>query len=484
MLQLSQSCIRVRTNLTDLLVHSSCITSCSLLTCSSPATAPYCGYYAFVFDVDYTYWNFGCSTLPYSLFVDLIPTTTDGSTSTDVVLNGGGSSSITATASTIFIVSQSTDNTQTNTPTIFVAPGASIVTSASTGSSSTSVPNIGSHSKSSTPIGAIVGGVIGGIAVIAFLAFLLWFFLRKRKQDKRAAQAHEAQVQAGQANAAAAATATAFHNHNRISEIGGAMKPPPTTTTYVPPPGVAGVFGEKPSATENTQEIYRPPPDHEQNQSAYADTLNAGAQSPPPPVYSRPTATPTSPHSHHNELEQQNTGVARPASVPPVSPMLTGTTSQGQNQSQGLSPVGTPSPGQQYQHMSVVSNMTAIPMTAEPLRPELAGSNTQLQHQSQSQHQQSYSPRPGFQEMSGVNMAGVQRPPGPPPQGIQEMNASVVQKPMGPPPGMQEMSASTGVAASGGVNRPPGPPGPPQGHYVDMSGAPMSEEFHSAELEG
>ncbi|KUJ21094.1 uncharacterized protein LY89DRAFT_681709 [Mollisia scopiformis] len=418
-----------------------------------PSASPYCGFYAFVFAEDYTAYNFGCSDLPYSLYVDLLPTTTDGSTSTDIVLNGGNGSSITESAATTnLILSQSSTTSQTTTASVFVAPGASLgsstAASASSTSTSTSVPNIGSHSSSSTPTGAIVGGVVGGIAVIGFLAFLIWFFLRKRRQDKASAQAHEAQIQADQA---AAASSTAYNNNNRISEIAGTMKPPaPPANTYVPPPGIAGVYGEKPAANANTQEVYRPP-GQEQNNGAYAENVQPHS---PPPVY----AHPTSPPSHYNELDHQNAAIARPTSVPPVSPMATGT-------SQGVSPVGTPTPQQQYQHMSMVSNAT-----------ELSGNHNMPPQQ------QSYSPRPGFQEMSSSNAAVPMRPAGPPP-GVQEMHANphaaVPMRPAGPPPGMQEMSGNS-QAASGGVNRPAGPP--PGVQRFDMNGNPMTE-YHGAELE-
>ncbi|KAH7382215.1 hypothetical protein BKA66DRAFT_570511 [Pyrenochaeta sp. MPI-SDFR-AT-0127] len=45
--------------------------------------------------------------------------------------------------------------------------------------SHSSVP---SDSGSSTPVGAIAGGVVGGVALIALLALLTWFFLRRKKQ--------------------------------------------------------------------------------------------------------------------------------------------------------------------------------------------------------------------------------------------------------------------------------------------------------------
>ncbi|KAF1955919.1 hypothetical protein CC80DRAFT_82025 [Byssothecium circinans] len=62
----------------------------------------------------------------------------------------------------------------------------------STGASSTgtSVSATASHTEAAsgnvgTPVGAIAGGVVGGIAVIAIVAILAWFFLRRRKQGEQ-----------------------------------------------------------------------------------------------------------------------------------------------------------------------------------------------------------------------------------------------------------------------------------------------------------
>ncbi|KAH8898769.1 hypothetical protein GQ53DRAFT_836820 [Thozetella sp. PMI_491] len=46
-------------------------------------------------------------------------------------------------------------------------------------SSTTSTPNASSSSGSSTPVGAIVGGVIGGVALLALLGFLGWFIYHR-----------------------------------------------------------------------------------------------------------------------------------------------------------------------------------------------------------------------------------------------------------------------------------------------------------------
>ncbi|OHW89798.1 DUF1620 domain-containing protein [Colletotrichum incanum] len=42
--------------------------------------------------------------------------------------------------------------------------------------------------EKSTPIGAIVGGVVGGVAVIALIGFGIWFLIRKKKQNPQGQQ--------------------------------------------------------------------------------------------------------------------------------------------------------------------------------------------------------------------------------------------------------------------------------------------------------
>ncbi|GJC82534.1 hypothetical protein ColLi_05372 [Colletotrichum liriopes] len=44
------------------------------------------------------------------------------------------------------------------------------------------------NDKSSTPIGAIVGGVVGGVAVIALIGLGIWFLIRKKKQNPQGQQ--------------------------------------------------------------------------------------------------------------------------------------------------------------------------------------------------------------------------------------------------------------------------------------------------------
>ncbi|PMD36596.1 hypothetical protein L207DRAFT_515113 [Hyaloscypha variabilis F] len=312
-----------------------------------PETAPYCGYFAFVFGVDYTFWNFGCSTEPYKLFVDLLST----STSTPIVLAGGGTSRLTpsASATTVYITQQPSSTGATVT--VLIPPGAS--------QSGLSTP------KSSTPIGAIVGGVIGGIALIALLSFLAWFCLRKRRQDKAFAEAQNRQQRAD-----AAATA-ARQNENQLPEMGGTPKP---AVAYAQTPSPrTGVFPEKPM-----DEI---------------DNRHLGSQSPPPSYPHSPQSRSSipSPPSNYTELEAQRTAVGR-----------------------------------------------------SPTDPEFWQTGHGGEH-----HENN--------ELGGTNRGS-----------------------WNVPPGVQEMSVRTG-----GINRRPvGPQIPGSGgQYVDMSGAPMSEGYHSHELE-
>jgi hypothetical protein len=323
------------------------------LTNCSPESAPYCGYFAFVFGVDYTFWNFGCSTSAYKLFVDLLPSTTEGGSS-PVILAGGGTSQITPVATTVYVTQQPSG--AGGTATVLVAPGA---TQNGAQTSSTILP---AAIKTSTPIGAIVGGVLGGIALIAFLSFLFWFYLRKRRKDKAfALAATQNQQQAD------VATAAAFRNQTRITEIGGSPKP---AGAYIQPPSPrTGVFPEKPL---------------DGNQSAFVVNAHLGSQSPPPSYPQSPQSNSSIPDpSNYSELEEQRRAGGRT----PTSPLSWQT---GQRSEQEAS--------------------------------ELGGTNR-----------------------GSWNI----------------------------PPGVQEMSASTG-----GINRRPvggvraGP-----GQYVDMSGAPMSEEL-------
>ncbi|WQF81609.1 hypothetical protein CDEST_06623 [Colletotrichum destructivum] len=59
---------------------------------------------------------------------------------------------------------------------------------------STSAPDPDNDTKSA-PIGAIVGGVVGGVAVIALVGLGIWFLLRKKKQNPQGQQQQQQQQQ-------------------------------------------------------------------------------------------------------------------------------------------------------------------------------------------------------------------------------------------------------------------------------------------------
>ena len=401
-----------------------------------PASAPSCGFLAFQFDDFNTYYNWGCSTVPYSLYVDLISTADAGASQT-LVLAGGGTTSLTETAA----ATETAADTHTSLPAVIASGfGQGTATTeptqteqGSSESTSTDVPTIGSHkSKSKTPIAVIVGVIVGGIALIAFLAFLVWFLLHKRRQDAIARQIQNQQQ-------ADAATATAFHNNNGISEIAGTMKPMPEQAgafapqqqpVYVNGNGNGKLMGQQ--VTEHS-----------------SPTLQS-----PPPVYGQPNIQvqqriplqqqqfPTSPYQSTNYTDPHNQNLQPGNARTSIAP---------------VSPVGT------YN-----SNTT-----------ELGGSNTYQQSPSPS-IVQTYQPPPNIQEMQQPAL-----PPNAPqqvyhrPLHVQEMsgNATYQQQPVAqqgyqPPTNIQEMS---GGAAPVRPMR--------QNDGFDMSGAPMSENYGHHELE-
>jgi type II secretory pathway pseudopilin PulG len=284
---------------------------------------------------------------------------------------------------------------------------------------------------SKAPTGAIVGGVIGGIALIALLAFLIWFFLRKRKQDQTAAQILQQQADV--------ATAAAFNNHNQVQEIAGTPKP---HGAYGPPP-VASIYPEKQTADSNTQEFHGPPGQQnqstytenvyapgQQNQNAYRETSYGASQS-PPPTYSlppkqqqqSPISLVPSPPRNYNELEQRDD---RPNSMRMPSP--------------------APAPPGNYNEFEQRDDR---PMSTHVPSELAEGEDRRISTVSPLMRQELFADHRG----------------------------RYARVPQGPPP--QELSASTG-----GINRRPvgGSGIGRQSAGFDMSGAPLGEEYTS-ELE-
>lgn len=101
-------------------------------------------------------------------------------------------------------------------------------------STSTSTPGGGGSDA-----GAIAGGVVGGIALIAIVTFLVWFFvIRKRRQAQAAEQASTVRHQRSRSmQSMASSIATRASNVIQIAYIPGVINrsPPETPGTLVPP---------------------------------------------------------------------------------------------------------------------------------------------------------------------------------------------------------------------------------------------------------
>lgn len=196
-------------------------------------------------------------------------------TSSSVFLEGGGTTQTIAKPSTLYI-------TSTPNPTITVTPaqtGTNIVIG------TTSVPDIGSHNDKPFPIGAVIGGVVGGLTLICFVAFLIWFIPRKRRQDREAKSAK-----------ANAATASAYQTQQGPVEIDGKQ----TQAPYAPPHRMCTpIVAEKNASTSGVQEYYQPRPEE-----PYGRNQVPNQQSPTaPPFYAQPS--PVAHHSRHiSELSQ------------------------------------------------------------------------------------------------------------------------------------------------------------------------------------
>jgi hypothetical protein len=145
------------------------------------------------------------------------------------------------------------------------------------------------------PTGPIVGGVIGGIALIAFISFLVSFCLRKQRQDKAIAIATAQNQQQQQQQADAVAATIAYQNRIRVPKMGATPKP---AVAYMQPPSPrTGVFPEEPA---------------DGNQSAYVENTRLRSRSLPPfytPLPQSRSSIPSPLHCNYNELEAQRRAV-------------------------------------------------------------------------------------------------------------------------------------------------------------------------------
>lgn len=135
-------------------------------------------------------------------------------------------------------------------PTVFVTQTQTLSaglagTTDSSSSSFSSSHNTNSDSHKKTPLGAIIGGVVGGLAVIALVGAGLLFLLFKRRRDKR--------------NAAAAAAFTPAHPQQQGPPPPQQPPMPYGAPAYKPPP--MGVPPPPPMQQPgNTASFYAPPP--------------------------------------------------------------------------------------------------------------------------------------------------------------------------------------------------------------------------------
>ncbi|OBT68096.1 hypothetical protein VE03_01530 [Pseudogymnoascus sp. 23342-1-I1] len=176
------------------------------------------------------------------------------------------------------------DDSGVNPPQTTSSDSGALDANPSSGSDSGSTTNHSTSTKKKTPIGPIVGGVIGGVAVLAGVGLLIFFLLRR----KRAAAA--ASGAAGTSTTPAAAPApqgpqSPIGPQGPPAYIPDANKPPldPNTNSYYGPPapqngGFAAGGGYAPEMQQQPQQYEQQPQQYPQQpqQGGYYDP-NSGA---------------------------------------------------------------------------------------------------------------------------------------------------------------------------------------------------------------
>lgn len=141
----------------------------------------------------------------------------------------------------------------------------------------------------STPIGPIVGGVIGGVAVLAAVAFGIWFMKRKKRNDKAAAVDNYGHQ-----------PPPVYHPQQPEIDGTGVMGKPTMTETQHP---YSGAFVPAGASKSNDYQNQNQPP--QQYQAHYND---AGAVSPSGTAAGTfnprrdSTLSPVSPNSHNGSI--------------------------------------------------------------------------------------------------------------------------------------------------------------------------------------
>jgi len=166
------ACIDRAAYLTSSLCNSACANDIGTRKCTA-TSLPYCGTLTFFNGiVDYR-----CEPTNSSTFAQ-VESTYDGQS---VFASGATAYMLT----TIVYGAQSTYTLRSSSSSTLSSTSAPPTT---TSESSTAVPNNGGGGGSSTPIGAIVGGVVGGVAVIALIAFGIWFMKSRQKKKANTAE--------------------------------------------------------------------------------------------------------------------------------------------------------------------------------------------------------------------------------------------------------------------------------------------------------
>ncbi|KAF7939703.1 hypothetical protein BELL_1014g00020 [Botrytis elliptica] len=162
-----------------------CALADGLTGCCNDSDFPYCATFL---------WNnpqrsmYRCVTSPAFYLMSDYPIT--GTASTTVVSSVTLSRSVASVASSIQSGDDAQDISSASRSSVTSASARGSVTSAgsrsSASSSSLATPfaTTTAHKKSGVPLGAIIGGAVGGVAVIALLIFAIVFFVRKKKSNR------------------------------------------------------------------------------------------------------------------------------------------------------------------------------------------------------------------------------------------------------------------------------------------------------------
>ncbi|KAI1655770.1 hypothetical protein F4813DRAFT_153413 [Daldinia decipiens] len=289
----------------DFVYSSACVGGCIQDTYTvkcTRSTAPYCGTVTFSSGIVDYYCDAQSDSTPQQLYTTWHGET-DGRTFTPVVITLDDSAATSPFPSETQTGSGD-DNDNDSRSSSAGSAGATSPVDSEDGGSSNSNSNA-SSSKSSTNVGAIAGGVVGGVAALALIGLGIFFLIRHNNKKKRniTAQPPAAQMQQG---------------------AGPGM--PPTQP-------VAGAAGYQQPYNPHYSQQYAPPPPGHPQQPYYADQ-NKPAQFPDrndstSPVNSqftdnRQSLQPTSPTSTVNSGWQPNQPYPgqQPSPVPNVPPTV------------------------------------------------------------------------------------------------------------------------------------------------------------------